>query len=151
MNIPAVAILKHTHVCGIATRANLLNAWKSALAGDPVSAFGGVLSTNTEVDHETATEIDQLFYEVLIAPAFSESALLVLQKKKNRILIKLKHWPDEKWQFKSLLNGIIRQDRDAHVSKNANLKSVTSAQSTPSEIEDLIYALLNSQQFIFIQ
>ena len=139
---PAVAILKHTNVCGIATRAHLLNAWKSALAGDPVSAFGGVIITNTEVDHETASEIDHLFYEVLIAPAFSESALLVLQKKKNRILIKLKHWPDEKWQFKSLLNGIIRQDRDAHVSKNANLKSVTSIQSTPSEIEDLIYANL---------
>ncbi|MEP7320380.1 MAG: bifunctional phosphoribosylaminoimidazolecarboxamide formyltransferase/IMP cyclohydrolase [Saprospiraceae bacterium] len=139
---PGMAILKHTNVCGIATRSNLINAWKSALAGDPVSAFGGVIISNTEIDHEVATEIDHLFYEVLIAPAFSDSALVLLQKKKNRILLKLKHWPEEKWQFKSLLNGIIRQERDKHSSKPSDLKSSTSTQCTPHELEDLLYANL---------
>lgn len=137
---PGVAILKHTNVCGMASRASLLSAWKSALAGDPVSAFGGVIITNTEVDHETATEIDQLFYEVLIAPAFTDSALALLQKKKNRILLKLKHWPDEKWQFKNLLNGVIRQDRDAHLSKVSDLKASTSTICSPVELDDLVYA-----------
>ncbi|MEO5581163.1 MAG: bifunctional phosphoribosylaminoimidazolecarboxamide formyltransferase/IMP cyclohydrolase [Saprospiraceae bacterium] len=139
---PGIAILKHTNVCGIATRSNLVNAWKAALAGDPVSAFGGVIISNAEIDHEVATEIDYLFYEVLIAPSFAESALALLRKKKNRILLKLKHWPEEKWQFKSLLNGIIRQERDGHIIKPGELNSSTSTQCAPPELDDLLYANL---------
>lgn len=137
---PGVAILKHTIVCGIASRPSLIHAWKDALAGDPVSAFGGVIISNIEIDHETATEIDQLFYEVLIAPGFTQDALQTLQKKKNRILLQLKHWPQEKYQFKSLLNGIIRQDRDNHIVKLEELKSTTSTPCDAEGLNDLLYA-----------
>jgi phosphoribosylaminoimidazolecarboxamide formyltransferase/IMP cyclohydrolase len=81
------AILKHNNACGIASRPVLAEAWKDALAGDPVSAYGGILITNTEVDQETAVEIDKLFFEVIIAPSFSEDALETLKKKKNRIIL----------------------------------------------------------------
>ena len=81
------AILKHNNACGIASRPVLVDAWKDALAGDPVSAFGGILITNTTVDQETAVEIDKLFFEVIIAPSYDEDALEILKKKKNRIIL----------------------------------------------------------------
>ncbi len=137
---PGVAILKHTNVCGMASRSTLLDAWKDALAGDPISAFGGVIISNTPIDLETAAEIDKLFYEVLIAPDFAENALEILQKKKNRIVLKLNRWPEEQFQFKSLLQGIIRQDRDLQVVTQAQMKSVTSTQCDAPGIQDLIYA-----------
>src|SRR5690606_20310762 len=87
---PTFAILKHTNACGVASKENLLDAWKVALACDPVSAFGGVIICNGEVDGETASEISKLFFEVLIAPAFSEKAIEILTEKKNRILLQRK-------------------------------------------------------------
>lgn len=125
----SIAILKHTNVCGLASRSTILEAWQDALAGDPVSAFGGVIISSIEIDSATALEIDKLFYEVLIAPSFSVEALQILQRKKNRILLKLQYWPEQKWQFKNLLEGIIRQEKDNHVIEVQDLKCVTTATS----------------------
>jgi phosphoribosylaminoimidazolecarboxamide formyltransferase/IMP cyclohydrolase len=105
-------VLKHTNACGVATKSTVVEAWKAALAADPVSAFGGVLITNATIDEATATEIDKLFFEVLIAPAFDAEALQILMKKKNRILLKQKLFDFPAKQFKSLLNGVIAQDFD---------------------------------------
>ncbi|MBK8281795.1 MAG: bifunctional phosphoribosylaminoimidazolecarboxamide formyltransferase/IMP cyclohydrolase [Saprospiraceae bacterium] len=136
----SIAILKHTNVCGLASRSTILEAWQDALAGDPVSAFGGVIISSIEIDSATALEIDKLFYEVLIAPSFSVEALQILQRKKNRILLKLQYWPEQKWQFKNLLEGIIRQEKDNHVIEVQDLKCVTTASSNQEKLEDLVYA-----------
>lgn len=136
----SVAILKHTNVCGLATRDTLALAWQDALAGDPVSAFGGVIIANKAIDKITAQAIDQLFYEVLIAPDFDFEALSILQKKKNRILLRLKHYPSEKWTFKNLLNGIIRQERDNTLTTVDLLKKVTDEDASEAQVQDLIYA-----------
>lgn len=106
------AIIKHTNVCGVAARANIADAWKDALAGDPESAFGGVLVTNATVDEATANAINELFFEVLIAPSFDETALSILKSKKNRILLQLKNLPAAKQQYRSILNGVLKQDLD---------------------------------------
>ncbi|MEZ4982258.1 MAG: hypothetical protein R2769_11865 [Saprospiraceae bacterium] len=109
---PTFAILKHTNACGVAQRDHLLDAWKDALACDSVSAFGGIFICNHPVDLATAQEIDQLFYEVLIAPDFNKEALELLSAKKNRILLKIKHFDIHKKTFRSLLNGVVEQDAD---------------------------------------
>ncbi|MFN8267268.1 MAG: bifunctional phosphoribosylaminoimidazolecarboxamide formyltransferase/IMP cyclohydrolase [Chitinophagales bacterium] len=137
---PTFAILKHTNACGVATRATALEAWLAALAGDPVSAFGGVLISNTAIDIATATEIDKLFFEVLIAPAFNEDALQLLMKKKNRILLKQKLFTFPEKQFKSLLNGVIAQDFDYKIEQKEDLKTVTKIAPTEAQIEDLLFA-----------
>jgi len=137
---PTFAVLKHTNACGVATRPTVLEAWQAALAGDPVSAFGGVLITNATVDAATANEIDQLFFEVLIAPAFEAAALDVLMKKKNRILLKQKVFEFPKKQFKSLLNGVIAQDFDHKTEQVAELKTVTKLAPTEQQIADLLFA-----------
>lgn len=137
---PTFAILKHTNACGVATRATALEAWLAALAGDPVSAFGGVLISNTAIDIATATEIDKLFFEVLIAPAFNEDTLQLLMKKKNRILLKQKLFTFPKKQFKSLLNGVIAQDFDYKIEQKEDLKTVTKIAPTEAQIEDLLFA-----------
>ena len=105
-------IIKHTNVCGIASRKTVFESWKFALAGDPESAFGGVLVTNSEVDDKTANAINEIFFEVLIAPSFSETALEIVRSKKNRILLQLKNQPANKMQYKSLLNGVLVQQVD---------------------------------------
>jgi len=109
---PAFAVMKHTNTCGIAVRPTILEAWKAALAGDNISAFGGILIANTEIDLATAQEIDKIFYEVLIAPSFAPDAQEFLMKKKKRILLRIKDWHVNKRLFKSLLNGVIEQDAD---------------------------------------
>jgi len=134
------AVLKHNNACGIASRDNLTEAWKAALAGDPVSAFGGVLITNREVDEETASEIDHLFFEVIVAPGFNEEALKILQKKKNRIILKRKNSALPNVQFRTLLNGVLWQDRDATTEAAADLKLVTNAEAGKEEISDLLFA-----------
>ena len=111
---PTFAILKHTNACGVATRPTVLEAWKDALAADPVSAFGGVLICNKPIDEPTTREIDQLFYEVLIAPAFSDEALAVLSAKKNRILLQLHTYPQALQQVKSILDGLLHRIRSHH-------------------------------------
>ena len=137
---PTFAVLKHTNACGVATRNTVLEAWKDALAGDPVSAFGGVLITNATLDVATANEIDKLFFEVLIAPAFDEEALQILMKKKNRILLKQKLFKFPVKQFKSLLNGVIAQDFDYKIEQKDELKTVTQIAPTEEQIQDLLFA-----------
>ena len=134
------AILKHNNACGIASRPVLKDAWDAALAGDPVSAFGGVLVTNTVVDVASAEEINKIFFEVIIAPDYDVEALKVLSSKKNRIILILKEQPSAKKQFRSLLNGVLVQDRDLHTETAEDLKSVTKVVPTASEIEDLLFA-----------
>jgi phosphoribosylaminoimidazolecarboxamide formyltransferase/IMP cyclohydrolase len=137
---PAVAILKHTNPCGVAIRPSLEAAWDAALAGDPISAFGGILITNTTVDRATAEKINTLFYEVLIAPDFAPDARELLSSKKKRILLKIKDWTPNSKLFKTLLNGVIEQDADLQIERPADFKVVTEKSPTEAEISDLVFA-----------
>ena len=134
------AIIKHTNVCGIAQRQNVSEAFSAALAGDPESAFGGVLISNSPVDKKTAEALKDLFFEVLIAPAFDEDALPVLQAKKNRIILKLKEFPKESQQTKTLLNGLLIQDNDT--GNFAEWNEVGGRNSSTQEKEDMVFANL---------
>ena len=134
------AILKHNNACGAAIRETLSGAWKDALAGDPVSAFGGILITNRELDKATAEEINKLFFEVIIAPSFSNSALEVLKQKKNRIILVIKDFDLPERQFRSLLAGVVVQDRDTRTETGEDLKTVTERALDSGEIEDLLFA-----------
>lgn len=137
---PTFAVLKHTNSCGVATRDTVLQAWEDALAGDNISAFGGILIANTAIDLVTAEAIDKIFYEVLIAPAFAADALELLSKKKKRILLRIKDFAVQPRTFKSLLNGVIEQDTDLKVEGADELKVVTKVAPTDEQIEDLIFA-----------
>ncbi len=138
---PTFAILKHTNACGVASRSNLAEAWQVALACDPVSAFGGVLICNGELDEKTASEINKLFFEVLIAPSFSEAALTILTEKKNRIILQRKEVQLPSKLFKTLLNGVIEQDKDAAIEGPELMKPVTDKQPTAQELKDLYFAI----------
>ncbi len=137
---PTMAVLKHTNPCGLATRDDLFSAWEAALAGDPISAFGGVIIANRPMDVKTAMAIDEIFYELLIAPDFEPAALEHLKKKKKRVLLKLKDWSAEERQFKSLLNGVIEQDMDLKTHQRADWTCVTTRQATDREMADLMFA-----------
>lgn len=138
---PTFAILKHNNACGLATRATLLEAWKDALAGDPVSAFGGVLICNREVDAATAEEINKIFIEVIAAPGYSPAALETLESKKNRIILKIKDTARCDKQYRSLLNGVAVQERDLKVGGvDSEIQEVTAAKPTPAQLADLIFA-----------
>lgn len=132
------AIIKHTNVCGIAARETVGEAWKDALAGDPESAFGGVLITNGEIGVETAEAIGDLFFEVLIAPGFEQPALEMLQKKKNRILLQANDGFKQGRQFKSVINGTLRQDSDK--GNYSDWKEVGGRETTEQEKADLKFA-----------
>lgn len=137
---PTFAVLKHNNACGVAQRSNLRQAYLEALAGDPVSAFGGVLISNSEIDVDTAEEIHKLFCEVVIAPSFSPEALTVLKGKKNRILMvqKLTELPAS--SVRSCLNGYLVQDKDEITDSAEILETVTELEPTADEIEDLLFA-----------
>ncbi len=137
---PTFAVLKHTNACGIATRDTVFEAWEAALAGDNISAFGGILICNTTVDLPTATAINELFYEVLIAPGFSPEALELLSKKKKRVLLRIKHFNIQSKSCKSLLNGMIEQDTDIRSEDASELRTVTKKAATDAEIADLLFA-----------
>jgi phosphoribosylaminoimidazolecarboxamide formyltransferase/IMP cyclohydrolase len=137
---PTFAILKHTNACGIASRPRLLDAWAAALACDPVSAFGGVLICNREVDEATATEINKLFFEVLIAPSYSADAEKVITSKKNRIILKRKEVTLPGKLYKTLLNGVIGQDKDQTVEGPKQMTTVTVKQPNEQELKDLYFA-----------
>ncbi len=137
---PTFAILKHTNACGVASRDKISDAWTDALACDPISAFGGVLICNAEVDTEAATEINKIFFEVLIAPSFSPQALELLSLKKNRILLKSKNVKMPEKQFKTLLNGIIEQDKDIYTDTASVMTPVTDRKPTETELRDLEFA-----------
>lgn len=134
------AIIKHTNVCGIAQRPVVAEAFSAALAGDPESAFGGILIANTTIDSATAGLLKDLFFEVLIAPAFEEDAMPLLQAKKNRILLKLKKYPARKEQEKSMLNGLLVQNEDA--GNFTEWKEEGGRETTAAEKEDLAFANL---------
>lgn len=138
---PAFAIMKHTNTCGIAIRPTVLEAWKAALAGDNISAFGGILIANTTIDLATAEEINKLFYEVLIAPEFSTEAIELLTKKKKRILLRIKDWSVQPHMFKALLNGVIEQETDLQSEAKAEFTKVTTKAATENELEDLAFAV----------
>ena len=134
------AILKHNNACGLASRPTVLEAWIDALAGDPVSAFGGVLITNAPINKAVAEEINKIFFEVIIAPDYDVDALEILGQKKNRIILVRKPAQLPKKQFRSLLGGVLVQDRDLKVETPADLKTVTVKEPTAQEVEDMLFA-----------
>ncbi len=137
---PTFAILKHNNACGLAQRDTVFQAYTDALAGDPVSAFGGILISNTEIDAATAQEIHKLFCEVVIAPSFSSEAIDILKGKKNRILLVQKAIKLPQQQVRTCLNGVLVQDKDIKTDSITDLKTVTTTAPTPEQIEDLLFA-----------
>ena len=136
----AFAILKHNNACGLAVRETVSEAWKDALACDPVSAFGGVLITNAVVDKAAAEEIDKIFFEVIIAPDYDVEALEVLGHKKNRIILVRKPLEMRSTQFRSMLNGVLVQERDLKNETADDCHFVTDKQATAEEINDMLFA-----------
>lgn len=134
------AILKHNNACGIATSEKLVDAYKKALAGDPVSAYGGILITNREIDPETAQEIDSLFCEVIIAPSYHKEALEKLKSKKNRIILIRKNCKLPEKQFRTLLNGVLEQDKDLSMEGKAEMKPATKRIPNEHEYNDMEFA-----------
>jgi phosphoribosylaminoimidazolecarboxamide formyltransferase / IMP cyclohydrolase len=137
---PTFAILKHNNACGIASRPSLKEAYDAALAADPVSAFGGILIANRRIDLATAEKMNDLFCEVVIAPAFEDSALELLKSKKNRILLVQKMFDFPNYQFRSILNGVLAQDRDFLVETKEHLQVITNLAPSEDEIKDLLFA-----------
>lgn len=137
---PTFAILKHNNACGVATRNTLKEAYVDALAGDPTSAFGGVLIANGTIDLATAQEIHSLFCEVIIAPAFTDEAVALLIEKKNRIILVQKEVELPQKNVRTCLNGLLVQDKDAITDSTEHLSTVTTTTPTPSEIDDLLFA-----------
>ena len=137
---PTFAIIKHTNACGIASRATTLDAWEDALAGDPISAYGGVIVTNCTIDLATAQEINKLFFEIISAPDYHEDALNLLKSKKNRIILKRKVIDFSPVQFRSVLNGVLVQDKDLKSETIEDLKVVTSINPGKTMIDDLLFA-----------
>lgn len=137
---PTFAVLKHNNACGVASRPTIAEAWRDALAGDPVSAFGGVLITNGTVDAEAAKEINTIFFEVIIAPAYTDEALEVLKTKKNRIIL-VQHTPlTTTMAYRSCLNGALLQQRDLKTETAQDLTPVTVTPVDPAQVEDLLFA-----------
>jgi phosphoribosylaminoimidazolecarboxamide formyltransferase/IMP cyclohydrolase len=134
------AILKHNNACGLASRKKLVEAYKDALAGDPISAFGGVLITNTPIDLETAEEIHKLFFEVIIAPGYQERVLELFKTKPNRIILQQKLVKLPNRLFRTLLNGVIEQDKDLKTETVNDLQTVTKHSPTDAEKQDLLFA-----------
>jgi len=137
---PTFAILKHNNACGFAQRDTIKQAYVDALAGDPVSAFGGVLIANIEIDKETAEEIHSLFCEVVIAPSFSDEALSILKGKKNRIILIQKQVELPTKTIRTCLNGSLVQDKDSITDQLEDLTYVTNTKPTKAQIDDLLFA-----------
>ena len=137
---PTFAILKHNNACGFATRPTIKEAYEAALAGDPVSAFGGILIANTTIDNDTASLIDELFCEVVIAPAFAAEAVETLKNKKNRMILVQKPVELPRKQFRTILNGVLEQDKDMITDKKEDFQSVTNVKPTEQQLEDLVFA-----------
>ncbi len=138
--MPTYVIIKHNNACGVASRNNSFDAWNDALACDPVSAYGGVIVTNTSVDEVTAAEIDKIFFEIIIAPYFTASALKILKQKKNRIILLRKESDKKNYGFRSLLNGVLWQQRDNSTESAEQMKPITTRRPEPAELEDLVFA-----------
>ena len=139
-NEPTFAILKHNNACGLATRSTMKEAYLTALACDPTSAFGGILIANGKIDSATASEINSLFCEVVIAPAFDEEAVAILSEKKNRIILVQHDVELPNSQVRTCLNGLLVQDRNNTTDSELGLKTVTVTAPTRQEIADLLFA-----------
>jgi len=137
---PAFCVLKHTNACGVAVRETQLAAWEAALACDNISAFGGILITNRPLELAAAEAINELFYEVLIAPDFEPAALELLKGKKNRILLQYHHLAAPPTSFKSLLNGVVQQATDLQTEGPEDFTVATEKAPTPEEIDNLVFA-----------
>ena len=137
---PTFAILKHNNACGLAQRPSIREAYEAALAGDPISAFGGILISNRPIDLATAEKIHELFCEVVIAPSYDDAALEMLQQKKNRIILIQKHWDLPSTLVRTALNGHLVQDRDAHIEETSAFKLVTKVAASDREKDDLYFA-----------
>ena len=137
---PTFAILKHNNACGIATRPSNKEAYEAALAGDPVSAFGGILISNTKIDLSTAQLMNELFCEVVIAPGYDSEALTLLQSKKNRVILVQKETKLPTKQFRTILNGVLEQDKDTLTEGIEDFRSVTTKLPTDEEKKDLVFA-----------
>jgi phosphoribosylaminoimidazolecarboxamide formyltransferase/IMP cyclohydrolase len=137
---PTFAILKHNNPCGLACRATVKEAYLAALAGDPVSAFGGVLVCNRPIDKEAAEEINKLFIEVIVAPHYEDGVLDILFSKKNRVVLRLKEDIFSKKTVKTALNGFLLQDRDLHTETADDFKVITTKAPTEAEVEDMVFA-----------
>jgi phosphoribosylaminoimidazolecarboxamide formyltransferase / IMP cyclohydrolase len=138
--VAAFAIFKHTNACGVAVRDTLKHAWEDALAGDPVSAFGGVLATNIIIDEETAEKINNLFFELILAPGYKKTALEILKQKKNRIILQQRNVDFPPAQFRSLLHGIIWQEKDREAETQHDLIQATVRSPSDEEVKDLLFA-----------
>ena len=139
-NEPTFAILKHNNACGLATRSTMKEAYLTALACDPTSAFGGVLIANGKIDEATAIEINSLFCEVVIAPSFDEKAIAILSEKKNRIILVQNDVALPQTNVRTCLNGILVQERNNITDNKSHLNYVTTTKPTEQEIEDLLFA-----------
>jgi len=139
-NETTIAIIKHNNACGLATRPTLAEAWDEALAGDPVSAFGGVIAANRVVDKATAEKMNTLFFEVLIAPGYDKEALEILKSKKNRVLLVLKDYEVPAFNMRTVLNGTLVQARDAQTETQASMETVTKVSPTNEQLDDLEFA-----------
>lgn len=142
--IPGVpfAILKHNNACGAAVRATVKEAWDAALAGDPVSAFGGVLITTARIDKATAEAIDSIFFEIITAPGYDDDALAVLMKKKNRMILKRRTAALPKTKVRTALNGVLTEDADTVVPSAASMKTATAKAPSAQEVSDLVFATM---------
>jgi phosphoribosylaminoimidazolecarboxamide formyltransferase/IMP cyclohydrolase len=139
-NSVTFVIIKHNNACGAATRNNSITAWRDALACDPVSAYGGVIATNAIVDDQTAEEIEKIFFEIIIAPGYSQHALEVLKQKKNRIILTRNDNVRAEYTFRSLLNGVLWQERDSSTETAHHMKPVTDRIPRTEEFDDLVFA-----------
>ena len=137
---PTFAILKHNNACGLSTRNKIEDAYEDALAGDPISAFGGVLISNKEISEDCAQKMHSLFFEVVLAPSYSNKALEILKQKKNRIILIQKDFSPSKQIVRTAFNGLLKQNRDLLTETENEFKAVTKKTPTALEIEDLIFA-----------
>lgn len=137
---PSFAVVKHNNPCGVAAGKTVLEAWNKALEADSVSAFGGILATNSEIDETTASAIDSIFFEVCMAPSFSTEALAILSKKKNRMLLKTKPFQRQTQSIRTALNGTLVQEADTKTEGTEDLKTVTKKAPTSSENSDMLFA-----------
>lgn len=137
---PTCVIIKHTNPCGLASADSPAEAWEKALAGDPVSAFGGIIALNREVDAKTAAGMDTIFFEVCTAPSYTQEALDILMKKKNRMILKTKNFQRTPEQVKSVLNGLLSQEWDTKMATPSDLKPVTQIKPDKNQVQDLLFA-----------
>jgi len=136
------AILKHNNACGAAVRDTVKEAWDAALAGDPVSAFGGVLITTARIDKATAEAIDTIFFEIIAAPGYDDDALEILRKKKNRMILLRKPAARSKVKVRTALNGVLTEDADSVVTSAASMKTATTKAPSAQEVSDMVFATM---------